>query len=313
MCVDQACRTYEWVMSHHEWVIPNFSESHIINESRHTLMDKSRDTLIANAWSRQEHMSHTHVCDESCRTSNAELVLSHSDVTHSYVTHSYMTHSYVTHSYVTDLYVTHSYVTHRAKRCRECSFIHDSSHNVMSHIYCTASLVAHPRMWWVMSYIWMSHVANSNQSYHTYTTRLLRHALSSICRTFTYVMSHVILMNASCLTFEWVMSHIWMSRIPCHTFEWVVPHSYDTTTQTTLRARTCKCTHTIPGYPHLYHTTTTTRTFADARGRREQISARGYLSRWILHGSPAGVCACVCVCMCVFVCVCALCADVFVR
>jgi len=85
---------------------------------------------------------------------------------------------------------------------------------------------------WVMSHMWMSHVAHMNES----------------CRTCECVMSHISIghvthVNESCLTQEWVMSHIWIghehlrARLrciwmkhvthmnqSCHTHEWVMSH-----------------------------------------------------------------------------------------
>ena len=69
---------------------------------------------------------------------------------------------------------------------------------------------------WVMSHIWMSHVARMNESCHVYMW-----VLSHIW------MNHVTYVNESCCTYGWGMSRIWMRHVArmdesCHVYEWVM-------------------------------------------------------------------------------------------
>jgi len=65
---------------------------------------------------------------------------------------------------------------------------------------------------WVMSRIWMSHVAHITYLYMNESCHVYEWVMSHISRTFTW-MSHVTYMNESCRTchvplHEWVMSHM---------------------------------------------------------------------------------------------------------
>ena len=81
---------------------------------------------------------------------------------------------------------------------------------------------------WVMSYIWMSHVAHTNESCHTYKWVMSHTCMSLVTRT-----------NESCRKYEWVMSYKWMSHVAhtnesCRTYLTVSPSSstrtlFDTT------------------------------------------------------------------------------------
>ena len=71
---------------------------------------------------------------------------------------------------------------------------------------------------WVMSHIWLSSAAHTNDSCH------VTHMTES-CLTYEWVMSHIWLgrvahMNETCRTYDWVILHIWMSHVtqePRHT------------------------------------------------------------------------------------------------
>jgi len=76
------------------------------------------------------------------------------------------------------------------------------------------------RIEWVMSHVWMSHVAHMNESCHTYEWVMSR-----------IWMSHVTHMNESCHTYEWVTPHIQMSHVTyvngaCHKCEEGMWHRY---------------------------------------------------------------------------------------
>jgi len=101
-----------------------------------------------------------------------------------------------------------SQLTHINKSCH-------AYESVMSHISCTYGWVMSQNKW-VMSHIWMSHVAHimlhvwvshvthMNESCRTHHVA----RMSESCHRYGWVMSHI-----SCRTYEWVMSHIWMSHV----------------------------------------------------------------------------------------------------
>jgi len=81
---------------------------------------------------------------------------------------------------------------------------------------------------WVVSHMWMSHVAHITQSCHAYEWVMSHTCVSHIThmneqqsRTFQtgYArqhrggLTHIALMNESCHTYLWGMSHIWMSHV----------------------------------------------------------------------------------------------------
>jgi len=94
---------------------------------------------------------------------------------------------------------------------------------------------------WVVSHVWMSHVACMNEvgcAYECVMSHIwMRHVayMNELCRTYEWVMLHVWMsrvahMNDSCCTYEWVMSHIWMGHVACmnescRTYECVMLHT----------------------------------------------------------------------------------------
>jgi len=66
---------------------------------------------------------------------------------------------------------------------------------------------------WVMSHIWTSHVKHTNESCHTYKSKIqhiTKMLIMHLCRYTHIWLSH---MNASRQSFEWVMPPIWMRRV----------------------------------------------------------------------------------------------------
>jgi len=88
---------------------------------------------------------------------------------------------------------------------------------------------------WVMSHIWTSRIAHMNESCHRCACVMSKIWLSHVAHVHesccTYDEVSVAHMNESCHTYGWVASHIWMSDAThmnesCHTYEWVMSHSW---------------------------------------------------------------------------------------
>jgi len=227
--MNESRHTYEWVISH-IWV------SHVthMNESCHTY-----------------EMSHVTHMNESCHT--YEWVMSHIWMSH--VTH--MDESCHTHKWVmshrtsecssttTDTVCQSQLTTQRSgsstKTLRRCNTRVCAWHD--QYIYVTWRLW---HMWHdpCKSHIWMSHVTNMHEIWHTYEW-VMRHDprkahiwmshvthMNERCHTYAWVMTH---MSESCDTihahhaYEWVTSHIWICHVThmhesWHTYEWVMWH-----------------------------------------------------------------------------------------
>jgi len=95
-----------------------------------------------------------------------------------------------------------------------------------SHMWCHGAhlIVRRVQCEWVMSHIWMSPVAYTNESCYTYDVCVWESHVISRC--IQICMSHVTFVNESCHICEWVMSHIWMNHVTYmnesyHIYEWV--------------------------------------------------------------------------------------------
>jgi len=77
---------------------------------------------------------------------------------------------------------------------------------------------------WVMSHVWMSHVAHMNGSWHTYeAARSIPGYTKESCHTYELVMAHIWMghgthITESCRKYEWVRSVTHASE-SCHTYE----------------------------------------------------------------------------------------------
>jgi len=111
------------------------------------------------------------------------------------------------------------------------------SHKRMSHVsHRNASRICmrssrHCTYDWVMSRMWLSHVASVRESCHTYecVSYAYEWVMSRIemRRGYAWGAVDIARMNVSCHTSAWVVSQIWVSHgthmhAVCHTYEWVV-------------------------------------------------------------------------------------------
>jgi len=110
-----------------------------------------------------------------------------------------------------------SHVARMNVSCRMYEWV--MSHIWMSHVARPHSQLCQQGCVWkcVLSYIWMSHGPGYEWIMsHIWMSHVAR--MNESCRTYDWVMSHVRIshvarMNESCRTYEWVTSHVWMSHV----------------------------------------------------------------------------------------------------
>ena len=170
--MDKSRHTYEWVMSH-IWIACDMT-SHM-NESHHT-----RWWVMSRIW-----VSHVTHMSESCRTYEWAM--------------------------------SHIWVSHVAVMCESCRKIQGTS--IRRCLWRRRRLIP-TGMCDTYIYEVRIHTRNMTQSYVRYDLLIGRYdsRLEESCRMREWVMSHIWMshvahMSESCRTYEWVMSHIWVSHV----------------------------------------------------------------------------------------------------
>jgi len=195
--------TYEWVMPH--FVTPHSSLNHGIHMISHVVHTNGRFKHVRKSFSTRVYLKN--------EGDSASLYWGFRDVISNQVS---CVHTWISHTYK----CLESLICHVAQTNGTCHVAHKSGAHVngschayewvMSHIW--MGHVAHMNESCCMSQIWMCHVAHVNESRHT-REWVMSHLW----------MSHVTPMNESYHTYEWVMSHLWMSHVTpmnesCHTW-----------------------------------------------------------------------------------------------
>jgi len=199
-----SCHTWEWVMSHIEWVI---------NAICHRIEFMHHVTPMNEWW--HVWMSH----------GTYEWVMAH-------ISTSYVTYEWVM-ALVSISHATYEWVMTYMNESWQIWLGHVTHIDESCHTY-----------EWFVSHIWINRVTHMNDSCHTYELvmshiwmSLVTH-MNESCHTYESVMSHIWMIhgtprmsyvthkNESCYTCERAMSHIWMSHMAhmkesCHKYEWV--------------------------------------------------------------------------------------------